>query len=114
MRNLRISTMFSGVFVRLLRVDYGSSPCLPRASFGAVRLTPVGFLITRVALLPWGPVRLLSVLVYLVLFSRFLQFEEQDAIIPLEAFYSGLGYTLTRYLHCRYLKQIVMGSALTK
>ena len=77
MRDLRFLTMFSRVFVRLLRGDLGSSPCLLRASFGAVRLTPVGFLVTRVALLPWGPVRLLGVLIYLVLVTQFLLFEDR-------------------------------------
>ena len=49
------------------------------ASCGAGRLDHVDVAGASDDLLPWDPVRLLSVLVYLVLFSRFLQFEERDA-----------------------------------
>ena len=55
--------LFDDVFVCLLWGDLGLSPCLGRASCGAVRLTHVDFLGTRADLLPWGPVRLLGVLV---------------------------------------------------
>ena len=47
-------------------------------------------------------------------FLAFFSLKSEMQTIPLEAIYSGLGYTWTRYLHCRYLKQIIMGLALTK
>ena len=81
--------LFDDFFVRLLWGDLGSSPCLRRASCGAVRLTHVDFSGTHADLLPWDPVRLLGVLVYLVLFPCFLLFEEREAALPLEAFMQG-------------------------
>ena len=65
---------------------------LQGASCGAGRLDHVDITGASDDFLSWDPVRLLSVLVYLVLFSHFLPFEEQDVTIPLEAFYLGLGY----------------------
>ena len=34
-------------------------------------------------------------------FLAFLSLKSEMQTVPLEAFYSGLGYTWTRYLHCR-------------
>ena len=65
-------------FVHLLGRNLGSSPCLRVAPNCVVRLAQVDFLGTRADLLPWGPVRLLGVLVYLVLFPRILLFEDRD------------------------------------
>ena len=48
-------TRFSGVFVCPLRGDLNLSPCLLRASYGIVRLTPVDFEGVGDALLFLGP-----------------------------------------------------------
>ena len=85
-RDFRLLTMFFLYFLG----DLGSSPCLRRASCGAGRLTHVNVAGARDDLLPLDPVRLLGILVYLVLFSCFLLFEEQEAMLPLEAFIQGL------------------------
>ena len=76
LRNFRF---FYDFFVRLLWGSLDSSPCLRRASCGAVRLTHVDFSGTRADLLSWGPFRLLGVLVYLVLVTRILLFEDREA-----------------------------------
>ena len=54
--------------------DLGLSPCLRGASCGVVRLAHIDFLGTRADLFPWGPVCLLGILVYLVLFPGILLF----------------------------------------
>ena len=50
----------------------------------------------------WDPILILGVLVYLVLVTRFLLFEDREAALPLEAFIQGLVTRLERYLQCRY------------
>ena len=76
MRDFRFSMRFSGVFVRLVWADLSLSPCLLRAYYSVVRLTPVDFGVSAMPFFSWGPVLLLGVLVYLVLVSRILSLED--------------------------------------
>ena len=87
------------MFRLFLLGDLGSSPLLRRASHGVGRLPHVNVAGAGDYLLPWDPVRLLAVLAYLVLFPRFLLFEEQEAALSLEAF---IQCSVTRYLQYRY------------
>ena len=90
----------------LLLNDLGTSP------FGGEPLAVLAALITltlQVPVMTFFPGLLPVFLAYLYIWYCFLAFfslKSEMQTVPLEAFYSGLGYTYTRYLQYRYLHKI--------